>query len=99
MKKILIVANVAKEHILKFHVPLIHMLKESGWTVHVACAGEEEIPYCDQQWHMVYERNPVRFATLRGIVQLRRILKRENTIWYIATRPPAGWLPGWQPWG
>lgn len=49
MKKILIVANVAKEHILKFHVPLIHMfmLKESGWTVHVACAGEEEIPYCD----------------------------------------------------
>ena len=78
MKKILIVANVAKEHILKFHVPLIHMLKESGWTVHVACAGEEEIPYCDQQWHMVYERNPVRFATLRGIVQLRRILKREK---------------------
>ena len=75
MKKILI---VAKEHILKFHVPLIHMLKESGWTVHVACAGEEEIPYCDQQWHMVYERNPVRFATLRGIVQLRRILKREK---------------------
>ena len=27
---------------------------------------------------MVYERNPVRFATLRGIVQLRRILKREK---------------------
>ena len=78
MKKILIVANVAKEHILKFHVPLIHMLKESGWTVHVACAGEEEIPYCDQQWHMVYERNPLRFAILRGIVQLRRILKREK---------------------
>lgn len=78
MKKILIVANVAKEHILKFHVPLIHMLKESGWTVHVACAGEEEIPYCDQQWRMVYERNPLRFATLRGIVQLRRILKREK---------------------
>ena len=40
--------------------------------------GEEEIPYCDQQWRMVYERNPLRFATLRGIVQLRRILKREK---------------------
>ena len=77
-KKVLIVANVAKEHILKFHVPTIKMLKEEGWQVDVACAGEEDVPYCDHQFRMSYERNPFSIKTLKGIFELREILKREN---------------------
>ena len=75
-KKVLIAANVAKEHILKFHVPTIRALKEHGWQVDVACAGEEDVPYCDHQFRMVYRRNPVSFRTILGVFQLHRILKK-----------------------
>ena len=34
-KKLLLVANVVKEHVLKFHVPTIKALKARGWTVDV----------------------------------------------------------------
>ena len=40
-KKLLLVANVVKEHVLKFHVPTIKALKAQGWTVDVAASGEE----------------------------------------------------------
>ena len=39
-KKLLLVANVVKEHVLKFHVPTIKALKAQGWTVDVAASGE-----------------------------------------------------------
>lgn len=78
MKKILIVANVAKEHIIKFHLPTIKMLKENGWNVQVACSGEDEVPYCDKQWRMKYKRNPFTFNTIIGIFQLRKILNNED---------------------
>lgn len=78
MKKVIIVANVAKEHILKFHVPTIQMLKENGWHVDVACAGAEEVPYCDMQYHMIYKRNPVSFRTILGVAQLHKILKKGS---------------------
>ena len=41
-KKLLLVANVVKEHVLKFHVPTIKALKARGWTVDVAASGEED---------------------------------------------------------
>ena len=78
MKKVLIVANVAKEHILKFHIPTIKMLREEGWQVDVACAGEEDVPYCNHQYRMSYKRNPFSIKTITGIIELRKILKKEN---------------------
>ncbi|WP_455683537.1 glycosyltransferase family 4 protein [Thomasclavelia sp.] len=78
MMKILIVANVAKEHIIKFHIPTIKMLKENDWEVHVACSGKDKVPYCDKQWEMKYKRNPFSCKTIVGIFQLRKILKSEE---------------------
>ena len=75
MKKVLIVANVAKEHILKFHVPTIKMLKDKGYQVDVACSGEEDVPYCDHQYRMKYKRNPFTIHTITGIFELRKIIK------------------------
>lgn len=77
-KKVILVANVAKEHILKFHVPTIRMLKEKGWCVDVACSGNEKIPFCDHQFSMYYKRNPFSIGTIKGIFQLRKILKKEQ---------------------
>ena len=76
MKKILIVANVAKEHILKFHIPTIKAFVDKGWVVDVACAGEEEIPYCHHHYRMVWERSPFTSKTLKGTKQLKKIIDK-----------------------
>lgn len=73
-KKVLLVANVVKEHVLKFHVPTIRYLKEQGWTVDVAASGEETVPYCDRQIRGVWKRSPFTLDTLRGVRQLRRVI-------------------------
>lgn len=77
-RKILLVANVAKEHILKFHIPTIKSLKDDGWIVDVACSGNEKIPYCDNQYQMPYKRSPFNIGVLKGIVVLKRIIKKRN---------------------
>lgn len=74
--KLLLVANVSKEHVLKFHVPTIKMLKESGWEVDVACSGAEKVPYCDNQFEMSYKRSPFTFKTFIGIKELRDIIDK-----------------------
>lgn len=73
-KSVLLVANVVKEHVLKFHVPTIRYLKEQGWTVDVAASGEEDVPHCDRQFRGIWKRTPFTLDTIRGIFQLRRII-------------------------
>lgn len=75
--KILLVANVAKEHVLKFHIPTISMLKNNGWQVDVACKMDASIPCCDHAFNLPIERNPFHFKTVKAIAELRRII-REN---------------------
>ena len=73
--RILLVANVGKEHVLKFHVPTIKQLRESGWHVDVACSGTEEIPYCNQHFVMSYKRSPFNLALFKGIKELKKIIE------------------------
>lgn len=73
-KKLLLVANVAKEHVLKFHVPTIKALKEDGWIVDVACSGDDKIPYCNNQYHMSYKRSPFNLDMIKGIKELKKII-------------------------
>ena len=73
-KKLLLVANVVKEHVLKFHVPTIACLKAQGWTVDVAASGDEDVPYCDRQIRGEWKRSPFTPDTLKGILQLRRVI-------------------------
>lgn len=72
--KVLLVANVAKEHVLKFHIPTIKQLSEAGWQIDVACSGEESVPYCNRQFIMSYKRSPFNFALFKGILELRKIV-------------------------
>lgn len=72
--KVLLVANVVKEHVLKFHVPTIRLMRERGWTVDVAASGGEEVPCCNRQIRGVWKRSPFTLDTLKGILQLRRII-------------------------
>ncbi len=89
MKKILFVANVGKEHILKFHVPTIRKFKDEGWQVDVMCAGEEPIPYCDNHIIAKWKRKPFNFDLFKGIRQLKKYLD-ENYYDVIYCHTPVG---------
>lgn len=77
-KRLLLVANVAKEHVRKFHIPTIQKLKENGWKVDVACSMDTVIDECDYCWDMKYKRNPISLKTILGVFQLRKILKKRK---------------------
>ena len=76
--KILLVANVAKEHILKFHIPTIKMLKRCGWQVDVACKLDAPVLDCDHAYDLPIERNPFHFKTLKAVLALRSIIGKND---------------------
>ncbi len=93
MKKILFVANVAKEHIMKFHIPTIKALKDAGWIVDVACSGDDDIPYCDNQFKTCWKRTPFTTKTFAGVKELEGIIDNgQYDIIYCHT--PIGGLIG-----
>lgn len=89
MRKILFVANVDKEHILKFHVPTIKKFVENNWQVDVACAGNEKIPYITNRFYMSWKRNPISLSIFKEIKKLRKIIK-NNTYDIIYCHTPTG---------
>ena len=78
MKKIILVANVSKEHVLKFHVPTIKRLVDEGWQVDVACGGHDKIPYCQKQYELPIDRSPFKSHFLKAIRLLREIISQEQ---------------------
>ena len=78
MKKILLVANSAAEHINKFHLPIIAMLGEQGYQVDVACKEDAPVPGCRKQVALPCDRNPFKGGLLRSIRALRQALAREH---------------------
>lgn len=84
--RILLVANVAKEHVIKFHIPTIKMMREQGWNIDVACSGNEEISYCNHQFVLSYKRSPFNFSIFKGIRELTKIINEgEYDIIYCHT--------------
>ena len=78
MKRILFVANVAKEHLNKFHLPTIRSLKKRGWIVDCASEGDEPVPEVDHDYKMPWHRSPYSFDTFKGVSALRKLLKNEQ---------------------
>ncbi len=91
MSKILFVANVAKEHIMKFHLPQMRVFRERGWQVDVACAGDEDIPHCDHQYHTSWKRSPFTLKTFTGIRELTKIIN-DNQYDIVYCHTPVGGL-------
>lgn len=78
MHKLLIVANVSKEHIRKFHIPFIIRMKEQGWQVDVACRMDAPVPECDNAYDLPCNRNPFGGGVYKSIRLLREILQRNR---------------------
>lgn len=78
MPKLLLVANVAKEHVLKFHVPTIKHLSEKGWAVDVACGGKEKVPFCHRQIELPIDRSPFKTHFFKAVRQLKKEIAEEK---------------------
>lgn len=77
-KKLLLVANVAKEHINKFHIPIIKEFKKQGWQVDVACSADDSVDECDHLIGMCWRRTPFSLDTVKGISQLSKFLRNHK---------------------
>lgn len=79
MKKILFVASVSG-HIKAFHLPYLKWFKENGYETHIACNGQEDLPYVDKHWQVDFERNPFKINNVKSYFQLKKIIDRENFV-------------------
>ena len=78
MPKLLIVANVSKEHIRKFHTPLIKLLQENGWSVDVACRLDEPVLEADNAYDLPCDRNPFRGGIPKSVAILKKIIQKNH---------------------
>lgn len=78
MTKVLLVANVAKEHVNKFHIPTIKYLQSKGWQVDVACSVDAEVPAGDHVYNMSWKRSPFTLGTFKGIKELKALIAKGD---------------------
>lgn len=78
MPKILITALEARGFINKFFGHTITELKKRGWTVDVACTGDEQVPNCDTHHIMDWKRYPLSIKTILSIAKLRKIIEEGD---------------------
>lgn len=78
MKKVLLVANVAKEHVNKFHIPTIKYLQSKGWQVDIACSVDAEIKAGDNVYNMSWKRSPFTPKTFKGIKELKNLIAQNH---------------------
>lgn len=78
LHRFLLVANVSKEHIRKFHIPFILHMKEKGCVVDVACRMDEPVPECDHAYDLPCNRNPFRGGITKSVFILRKALKENK---------------------
>lgn len=82
-KRVLLVATV-QSHIGQFHKPLMRMLKENGWEIHVAARNnlaEKDtltLDYPDIIYDLPFQRSPFDLRNLRAYQQLKAILKQTH---------------------
>ncbi len=78
MKKLILVANVSKEHIRKFYIPFIKLMQKHGWLVDIACRMDVPVPECDKAYDLPCDRNPFRGGISKSVHILKGILQENN---------------------
>ena len=76
-KKVLFTASIAK-HILRFHLPYLKWFKDQGYETHVACNGEEYIPYTDVKHMVPFVRSPFHLGHREAYRELKALMDREE---------------------
>lgn len=76
VKKVLFTSHTANFH--KFNRPFMRMLKDQGYTVHYASAGEEKVYDTDRHFDVPFERSPFKLGNIKAYFQLKKIIDREK---------------------
>lgn len=77
-KKVLYAASTCG-HLRHFHRPYLALLREQGWTVHVACAGSEAgIPEACCMVEAPFRKSMISLSNLAVSLRLRRLIRRER---------------------
>lgn len=76
-KKVLFTASIAK-HFIRFHLPYLKWFKDEGYEVHIACEGDEDVPFTDKTWQVPFVRNPFSRGHLKAYRTLKEIIDRED---------------------
>ena len=77
-RKVLFTASTFS-HIRNFHLPYLAYFHDRGWTVHVACGGEEmEIPYADKVISLPFRKQMQAPDNFRAAAVLRRLIRQEG---------------------
>ena len=98
MKKVLLIATV-QSHICQFHKPLVKMLHENGFEVHVAARDNLDVKdgmkldFVDKVFNIPFERSPFNIKNIPAYKELKKILK-ENSYSAIHTNTPVGGVLG-----
>lgn len=95
MKRALLVASV-QSHIAQFHRPLIKVLNECGYEIHVAARNNLDeknglaINNVDKIYDLPFQRNPLDPRNIKAYVELRKILGSESYDFISCNTPAAG---------
>ena len=82
-KKVLLIATV-QSHIGQFHKPLMRLLKEHGWIIHVAARNNLnekdglELEYPDKIFDIPFQRSPFDSGNAEAYRILKQVLKKER---------------------
>ena len=80
MKSVLLIATV-QSHIGQFHKPLMKLLKENGWEIHVAARDNLaeknglQLEYPDKVFDVPFQRSPFDVRNFEAYKRLKEILK------------------------
>lgn len=94
MKKVLLTATV-QSHIYQFHKPLISLLKENNYQVHVAAynnlseKGNMKLDFVDKVYNIDFVRSPYSTQNIKAYKQMKKILN-ENKYEFIHCNTPIG---------
>ena len=82
-KRVLLVATV-QSHIGQFHKPLMKLLKEQGWEIHVAARDNLaeknglRLEYPDKVFNIPFHRSPFDPRNLKAYAELKKLLKNDR---------------------
>ena len=83
MKKVLLTATV-QSHICQFHKPLVEMLREKGYVIHVAAKNNLEekkglkLDFVDKIFDVPFSRSPKSLDNFKAYKILKKIIEEEK---------------------
>lgn len=98
MKKVLLIATV-QSHICQFHRPLVKMLHENGFEVHVAAKNNLDVKdgmrldFVDKVFNVPFERSPFNAKNIFAYKELKKIMDSYDYS-AVHTNTPVGGVLG-----